>query len=262
MNISNISWKDSDKVRCNHPLLPSSIRSVLVGKSGCGKTTLLLNLLLTPGYLDYDHLYIFGKSLFQTEYQILKKAFEEGLPKRHILNIFNLNSEIVKKKIDVFKLIEEMAKQVRVKSEVKIEFFETEDDVPDPGDLSKDNKNLMIFDDLILSKQNKIEAYYTRGRHSNVDCVYLSQNYFMLPRRTIRENANLFILFKQDLKNMNFLYSDHVASDMSKEEFREFCRQVWSSKEHSFITIDMSSDPNNGKYRKNFDEFYIPDAYH
>ena len=26
----------------------------------------------------------------------------------------------------------------------------------------------MVFDDLLLEKQNKCEAYYTRGRHSNV----------------------------------------------------------------------------------------------
>lgn len=163
MNISNISWKDSEKVRCNHPILPSSIRGVIIGKSGCGKTTVLLNLLLKPGYLDYDHLYIFGKSLFQTEYQIIKKSFEEGLPKENILNIFNLNREIIKKKIDVFNLIKEMAADLKVKSEIKVEFFEEAEDVPDPKELSKDNKNLMIFDDLILSRQNKIEAYYTRG---------------------------------------------------------------------------------------------------
>lgn len=57
---------------------------------------LLLNLLLTPDYLDYDHLYVFGKSLFQTEYKIIKKAFEVGLPKECVMNVFNLNEEIVK----------------------------------------------------------------------------------------------------------------------------------------------------------------------
>lgn len=102
-----------------------------------------------------------------------------------------------------------------------------------------------------------------RGRHSNVDCIYLSQNYFKLPRQTIRENANLFILFKQDLKNINNMYYDHVASDMSKEEFKKCCRVVWRGGSHSFVTIDMTSPPNCGKlYRKNFDEFYIPETYH
>ena len=58
----------------------------------------------------------------------------------------------------------------------------------------------MIFDDLQFTKQNKCEKYYIRGRHSNVDCFYLAQNYFMLPRQTIRENANFICMFPQDSK--------------------------------------------------------------
>ena len=70
----------------------------------------------------------------------------------------------------------------------------SQQDVPVPRDLNSSNKNLMVFDDLILEKQNTCEMYYVRGRHSNVDCFYLSQNYFKLPSQTIRENAN-FIIF-------------------------------------------------------------------
>ena len=37
------------KKSCKHPLLPQDIRGLNIGKSGCGKTTLLINLLLCPG---------------------------------------------------------------------------------------------------------------------------------------------------------------------------------------------------------------------
>ena len=77
MVIADLSWNEVIS-RFNNSLLPRSI--FCVGKSGCGKTTLLLNLLLRPGWFDYDNLCVFGKSLFQPEYQILKKAFEENLP--------------------------------------------------------------------------------------------------------------------------------------------------------------------------------------
>lgn len=261
MDIRNISWHNSKNLRCNNPLLPKSIRSVVVGKSGCGKTTLLLNLLLTPGYLDYNKLFVFGKSLFQTEYQIIKRSFDEGLPKHCILNVFMMNEEIVKNAdCSVDDVIHGIAKQIPVKSDIKVEYFEEAEDVPDPRDLDKNDKNLLIFDDLILSKQNKIEDYYTRGRHSNVDCIYLSQNYFKLPRQTIRENANLFILFPQDLKNINHIFNDHVSSDMEKDEFRSLCRSAWRGS-HSFLTIDLSSPPESGRYRINFDDFYIPKRY-
>ena len=63
----------------------------------------------------------------------------------------------------------------------------------------------MVFDYLLLEKQNTCETYYVRGRPSNVNCFYLAQNYFNRPRKTIRENANFICLFPQDLKNRNHI---------------------------------------------------------
>ena len=94
MEIADLSWNEVISKRFNNPLLPRSIRGIIVGKLGSGKTTLLLNLLLRPGWLDYDNLCVFGKSLFQPEYRILKKAFEENLPKESILRLFNMRDEI------------------------------------------------------------------------------------------------------------------------------------------------------------------------
>ena len=81
MEIKDLSWNESITKRFNNPLLPRSIRGIIVGKSGCGKTTLLLNLLLRPGWLDYDNLCVFGKSLFQPEYRILKKSLRRKFTK-------------------------------------------------------------------------------------------------------------------------------------------------------------------------------------
>ena len=82
------SWKSTNN-RQNSPLFPKNIRGLIIGKSNCGKTTLLLDLLLQPGWLDYNHLYIFGNSLHQKEYQILRKGLEEALSKRQISNLFH-----------------------------------------------------------------------------------------------------------------------------------------------------------------------------
>ena len=85
MEKNNLAWNENLCKRCNHPLLPQDIRRLIIGKSGCGKTTLSINILLRPGWLDYSNINIFGKSLFQSEYHILKKAFEEKLPKEVII---------------------------------------------------------------------------------------------------------------------------------------------------------------------------------
>ena len=38
MEVIDLSWNDSLNKRSNSPLLPKSIRGLIVGKSGCGKT--------------------------------------------------------------------------------------------------------------------------------------------------------------------------------------------------------------------------------
>jgi len=127
--------------------------------------------------------------------------------------------------------------------------------VPDPKELSPEQKNLMIFDDLLLQKQNKCEAYHVRGRHSNCDCLYLNQNYFILPRQKFRENANLFCLFPQDHRNIDHIFNDYVSQDMTKEQFKKLCKTAWS-KPHNSVVIDTSSK-NCGKCRSEFDNFCI-----
>jgi len=62
-----------------------------------------------------------------------------------------------------------------------MQVFESASDVPDPRDVNPATKNLMVFDDLHLERQNKSEAYYTGGRHSNIDCFYLAENHFSYP---------------------------------------------------------------------------------
>ena len=256
MEIRDLSWNETTTKRFNNPLLLKSIRGIIVGKSNCGKTMLLLNLLLRPGWLDYDNLFVFGKSLFQPEYRILKKAFEENLPKEYILRLFDMREEIQDKEAPPSIVLQEWAKSVKKKSDIECNFFETASDVPDPRDLNPEDKNLMIFDDLLLEKQNKCECYYIRGRHSNVDCFYLAQNYFELPRRTIRTNSNFICIFPQDTRDLNNIHFDHVGDEMPKEDFKKFCSKCWE-KPYGFAVIDPTSKKETGKYREGFDNFFI-----
>ena len=168
-----------------------------------------------------------------------------------------MRDEIRNSQIPPSRVLQEWARSIKNKSNVKCNFFETASDVPDPRDLKSEGKNLMIFDDLLSERQNKCECYYIRGRHSNVGCFYLSQNYFKLPRQSFRENANFICLFPQDLKNINHIYNDHVGDGMTKEEFRKFYRKCWE-KPYGFAVIDLTSKKYAGKYRDGFDNFFIP----
>ena len=231
MNIQNLAIKNPQK-RDNNPLLPSSLRGLIVGRGNSGKTVLLLNLLLRDGWLDYNNLLVFGNSLHQEEYKIIKKSFEMKLGKKQVSNLFK-NQEHVNplKALEVYR--------GEALGGITAEFYEDCDAIPDPKTLDPKKKNLLILDDCYLGKQSKAGAYYSRGRHNNCDTLYISQNYFALPRHSVRENSNLIILFPQNNKSVQHIHQDH-CTDLPFEEFKALCEDIWKDK-FNFLTIDLSS---------------------
>ena len=90
--------------------------------------------------------------------------------------------------------------------------------------------SIVVFDDMLLSKQeSNIDLFFTRGRHNNIDIYYISQNYFHLPKNTIRNNSNIIILFKQTPRDIILLFHDIAGLDMSLEEWKELCRKAWEN---------------------------------
>ena len=139
---------------------------------------------------------------------------------------------------------------------IRADFFDDCQGIPNPLDPTQNN--MLLLDDYFLGKQNKAEAYNTRGRHNNCDTIYIAQNYFRLPRHTIRENSNFIILFPQGVKNLTHIHADHFASGISLLAFKQFCHGVWSNEKHNYITIELTRTLMDGKYRQNFNRFYFP----
>ena len=137
------------------------------------------------------------------------------------------------------------------------DFYDDCQEIPDPSALDPTQKNPLLLDDCFQGKQNKAEAYYNQGRHNNYNTIYIIQKYFRLPQHTIRENKNFIILFPQDVKNLTHIHNDHCASDISLLEFKQFCHGLWSNEKQTFITIDLTSTPMDGKYSQNFNRFYF-----
>ena len=144
----------------NNPFLPQILRGLVIGKSGCGKTTLIFNLLRRPGWLDYNHLYVFGKSLHQQEYKVFRKDLDAGLSKQQVSSLF-ISQEALWN-ISPLTAIERFG-GVRSGS-IQADFYDDCQDIQDPSALDPAQKNLLLLDDCFLGKQNKAEAYYTRGR--------------------------------------------------------------------------------------------------
>ena len=231
MNINKqYVWRSADDCRENNPLLPRNLRGLVIGKSGCGETAMIFNLLLQRGWLDYNHLYVFGKCLHQQEYKVLRKRLDAGLSKQHISNLFNSQNALGN--IPPLTAIENFS-GVR-NGKVQADFYDDCQGIPDPSALDP------------------------TFRHKNCDTIYIAQNYFRLPRHTIRENSNFIILSPQDVKNLIHIHADHCASDIALLEFKQFCHRIWSNEKHNLITIDLTSTPMDGKYRQNFNRFYFP----
>ena len=76
--------------------------------------------------------------MFQPEYHILKKAFEEKLPKEVIIRLFENQNEITDLGISPISVVEEMAKDIGEKSNDECRFYESVEDVPDPRELSSE----------------------------------------------------------------------------------------------------------------------------
>ena len=75
---------------------------------------------------------------------------EEKLPKEVIIRLV----EITYLGISLISIVEEIAKKIRYKSDVECNFYQSAEDVPDPRELSSEKRNLLVFDDLLLEKEN------------------------------------------------------------------------------------------------------------
>eukprot|EP00732_Lithocolla_globosa_P006821 Lithocolla_globosa_v1_NODE_8202_length_851_cov_1.978643.p1 type:complete len:174 gc:universal NODE_8202_length_851_cov_1.978643:569-48(-) len=168
MNIENLDHLVDEK-NSNHKnknkLAPQwSFRMLIAGSSGSGKTNMVMNLILK--YLHYDKLFIYSKSIGQSKYQYLIKSITE-----------------VAESYDI-----PVKKVLYTGSSVQ--------DVLELDELNEKVQNLVLFDDLVMKKdQSLISEYYVASRHKNISCIYLSQSYFDTPK-VIRLNSNYFAIYE------------------------------------------------------------------
>ena len=83
-------------------------------------------------------------------------------------------------------------------------------------------KTLVIIDDCTIIKFINLTQFYVYGRPLNNYTIYLSQKYTKVPC-TIKENCNVFVLFKQTVKAIkDFIYkeiNDPFENDIEMNNF-------------------------------------------
>ena len=87
---------------------------------------------------------------------------------------------------------------------------------------------IIVFDDILGSSNSRdLDQFFIRGRQKNLENYYLSQSYFNLPERSIRNNSTKIILFLHTLEEIENLYRDVGGYDMSYDEIKQLCRKTW-----------------------------------
>ena len=234
-------------------LYPSHpVRCIITGPSCSGKSYFLTNLILNI-INEYDKIYIYSPSLHQDLYQKLSKCFSNYIPIHIIPNILN------EEDIDI--VIEEIVNNKDFeKSNTEIETFDNIEELRFPQEY--ENNSIIILDDLNEKEINndKTQAMFKRGRHNNLSIFIISQDYYELPKRTIRANGNIYHIFKpNNFRDVQNLYQDKASMDMTLNEFKLLTSTCWNEK-YQPLTIDMTKDKFTGRYRINLNSIFVPNS--
>ena len=231
----------------NHP-----VRCIITGPSECGKSVFLTKLILNI-INEYDKIYIYSPSLHQDLYPKLIKCFSNYIPIHIIPNILN------EEDIDI--VIEGIVKNKDFeKSNTEIETYESIEELKFPQEY--ENNSIIILDDLNEKEINndKIQAMFKRGRHNNLSIFIISQEYYELPKRTIRANGNIYHIFKPNIfLEVRNIYQDKASMDMTLNEFKLLRSTCWN-KNYQPLTIDMTKDRYQGRYRLGLNSTFFPDT--
>jgi len=141
--------------------------------------------------------------------------------------------------------------RTKIKAE-QLQVYEGIDNIPDLDSFDPELQHLIVFDDLVLEKdQTIIEQYFIRSRKiaKGVSCIYLTQSYFKTPK-TIRLNSNYIILKKlSSTRDLNMIMND-FSLGIEKEvliSMYKFCTEERSN----FLFIDIDA-PLENRFRRNF----------
>ena len=77
----------------------------------------------------------------------------------------------------------------------------------------------------------RVQAMFKRSRHNNLSIHITSQDYYELPKRTIRANGNIYHVFKPNsFRDVLIIYQDKTSMDVTLNEFTLLTPTCWNEK--------------------------------
>jgi hypothetical protein len=188
------------------------MRMCIVAPSGSGKTNFLVNLI---------EIFSRGEGTFQS-ITIITKNRDEPL----------------------YRWIQTLSDQIIVKEGLS--------STPSLDKFDKEYNNLVVWDDLVLSKDlTMVENYYIRARKLNVSVIFLSQSFFRIPK-IIRNNCSYMVLLKlSGNREVNVILSE-FGLGVTKDELVAIYEFATQEKLQPLI-IDLEAQPAD-RFRKGLDQ--------
>ena len=107
----------------------------------------------------------------------------------------------------------------------------------------------------------RVQAMFKRSRHNSLSIFIISQDYYGLPKKTIRANGNIYHIFQSNnFRDVQNLYQCKASMDMSLNEFQYLTSTCWDKKNRS-LTIDMTRDNFMGRYRLGLNSVLVPGSF-
>ena len=125
-----------------------------------------------------------------------------------------------------------------------------------------EDRGIIIPDDLNEKEMNdpRVQAMFKRSRPNNLSIFIISQDYYELPKRTTRTNGIIYHIFKSNnfFEVRNF-YQDRASMDMTLDDFK-LLTATCLNKNYQPLTIVMTKNAYDGRYRLGFKSIFIPDS--
>lgn len=122
--------------------------------------------------------------------------------------------------------------------------------VPEFEKMAKGENGLVVFDDMILTKNNAIGELFIRGRKLGYSSIYITQSFFSTPK-IIRQNVNYVSLGRGMIKRDLRLVLSEFSVNLSIDEIESFYNEITKTP-MQFMLVDL----NKRNIRENFNIIY------
>jgi hypothetical protein len=123
---------------------------------------------------------------------------------------------------------------------------------PELDDFDKEVNHLVVWDDLVLSKNlTAVENYYIRARKLNVSVIFISQSFYKIPK-IIRNNCSYLVILKLSGNREVTMILSEFGLGVTKDQLLNIYSYATQEK-FSPLVIDMEQEPTK-RFRKGLKE--------